>query len=133
MTITADELARVRYWVPESWEPTALFDDTAVGVVWGREADTEATTSTEAAEAQSLANVYRVAYALTQVMISGLTGQPDSFSIGGEYSESRGAAINLLMNRLAELRKLRDDAIAATTGTDRVVATPYVRANPLGR
>lgn len=133
MTITADELAQVRYWVPTTWEPTTAFNDAAVGLVWDREADTEATTSTEEAEAQSAANVYRIAYALTQTMASALMGGVDSFSIGGEYSESRGAAINLLLNRLNDLRKLRDDAIAATTGTDRVRSYQICRPNYNGR
>lgn len=133
MTISADELAQVRYWVPTSWEPTAAFNDAAVSLVWNREADTAATSSTAAAESQSLANVYRIAYALTQTMISGLIGQPDSFSIGGEYSESRGAAINLLLNRLNDLRALRDAAIAAATGTDRVVSYKIPRLNYSGR
>ena len=133
MTITADELARVRVWVPETWEPADLFDDASVSVVWDREADTEATESTAAAESQSWANVYRTAYYLTQTMISGLVNQPDSFSVGGEYSESRGAAINLLMNRLAELIRLRDEAVAAYTGTDLLVTTKAVRVNYYGR
>lgn len=133
MTITADELARVRYWVPESWEPSEMFDDAAVGVIWDREADTDATTSTEEALAQSSANVYRAAYVLTQTMISGLVGQPDSFSVGGEYSESRGAAINLLINRLNDLRKLRDDAIAVIDGTAAVITSQLCRPNYSGR
>jgi hypothetical protein len=133
VAITADELARVRYWVPASWTPTAVFDDAAVGVVWTREADTEVTASTEAAESQSLANVYRVAYVLTQRMISGLVQEPDSFSVGGEYSESHGAAINLLMNRLSELTRLRDAAVAASTGNDKVLVTQIVRPNYYGR
>jgi hypothetical protein len=133
VTISADELARVRYWVSELWEPSELFDDDAVALVWVREADTDATSSTEAAEAQSLANVYRVAYDLTETMATALMGGVDSFSIGGEYSESRGAAINLLLNRMNQLRKLRDDAIAATTGTDRVVAYLIPRPNYNGR
>ena len=133
MTITATELARVRYWVPTTWTPTASFNDAAVSAVWDREADTTATTSTEEASAQSWANVYRTAYALTQVMISGLVSEPDSFSVGGEYSESRGAAMNMLMSRLNELRALRDAAVAATTGTDRVATHLLVRPNYHGR
>ncbi len=133
MTITADELAQVRYWVPSTWEPTDLFDDASVGEVWDREADTEPTESTTAAAAQSLANVYRTAYVLTQIMISGLVNQPDSFSVGGEYSESRGAAINLLMRRLTELIALRDEAIASYEGTDLLVTTKAVRVNYYGR
>lgn len=133
MTISADELARVRYWVSEAWEPADQFDDTAVGLVWNREADTTATTTTEAAATQSLANVYRAAYALMQTMAAGLEGQPDSFSIGGEYSESRGAAINLLLARMAELKALRDAAVAAAAGTDKVLVYAYCRPNFLGR
>lgn len=133
MTITATELARIRYWVPATWSPTATFNDAAVTAVWNREADTDATSSTEEAERQSWANVYRVAYALTEAMRSGLIGDPDSFSIGGEYSESRGAAINLLLNRLNDLRRLLEAAVAAVSGTDRVVASPYVRVVFSGR
>jgi len=133
MTITADELARVRYWVPESWEPTELFDDLAVNDVWERESNTDPTSTTDEALAQSRANVYRTAYVLTQTMISGLVGQPDSFSVGGEYSESRGAAINLLINRLNDLRKLRDDAVAIVEGTSAILVTQLTRPNFLGR
>lgn len=133
MTITADELARVRYWVSEAWEPTGQFDDTAVGLVWTREADTTATTTTEAAATQSLANVYRTAYALMQTRAAWLEGQPDSFSVAGEYSESRGAAINLLLARMAEVKTLRDAAVAAAAGTDRVLVYQYCRPNFLGR
>jgi hypothetical protein len=133
VTISADELARVRYWVPESWEPSELFDDAAVSAAWNREADTTATTTAAAALAQSWANVYRVAYDLTQVMISGLIGQPDSFSVGGEYSESRGAAINLLLNRFNELKALRDTAVAEAAGTNKVLVYSYCRANSYGR
>lgn len=133
MTITADELARVRYWVPATWEPAALFNDAAVSDVWDREADTEATETAAEAIAQSNANVYRTAYYLTQVMISGLVNQPDSFSVGGEYSESRGAAINLLMARLAELIRLRDEQIAIVDGTNVLVTSKAVRVNYYGR
>lgn len=133
MTITADELARVRYWVPESWEPADLFDDAAVSEVWDREANTDVTSTTEAALNQSKANVFTVAYILTDVMISGLLSEPDSFSVGGEYSESHGAAYNLLLNRLNQLRKLRDDAVAAMEGTNVVVTSFLCRPNYLGR
>lgn len=133
MTITATELARVRYWVQATWEPAALFNDAAVSAVWDREADTDATTSTEAAETQSWANVYRTAYYLTQVMVTGFVAQPDSFSVGGEYSESRGAAFNMLMNRLSDLTKLRDNAIAEVEGTNVLVTTQAVRVNFYGR
>lgn len=133
MTISADELARIRYWVPESWEPAAVFNDAAVDEVWDREADTSSVATPELAEAQSLANVYRVAYVMTQIMISGLVNQPDSFSVGGEYSESRGAAINLLMNRLTELTALRNEAIAVSTGGGVLVTTKAVRVNFYGR
>ena len=133
MAITADELARVRYWVPESWEPSELFDDAAVSDVWDRESNTDVTTTVEEALLQSKVNVFRTAYVLTQTMISGLVGQPDSFSVGGEYSESRGAAINLLINRLSQLTKLRDDAVAILEGTSGVVTSQLCRPNYLGR
>jgi hypothetical protein len=122
----------VRYWVPESWEPADLFDDAAVGDVWDRESSAIATTAEEAL-VESKVNVFRVAYILTQTMISGLVGQPDSFSVGGEYSESRGAAINLLINRLNDLRRLRDDAIAILEGTAAVTTSLLCRPNYLGR
>lgn len=133
MTITADELARVRYWVPTTWEPAALFNDAAVSVVWDRESDTEATSSTEEAEAQSWANVYRTAYYLTQTMASGLLTEPDSFSVGGEYSESHGAAYNMMMQRMADLARLRDEAVAVQTGSNVLVTTKAVRVNYYGR
>lgn len=133
MTITADELARVRYWIPESWTPSDLFDDTAVTAAWDRDADATATTDVHAAARQSWGNVYKVAYALTERMRAELVGQADSFSVGGEYSESRGAALNLLLNQLNELKAQRDYYQSLSIGTGSVRVYSYCRPNFYGR
>ena len=136
MTITADELAAIRDWVPESWTPTALFDDDAVSAAWDRmvlDPDPGAADATQAAIDASLASVYTVALALSRRFLAVVTGDPDSFSIGGEYSESRGAGINALMAQIAELKALEGTATSLVSGSGRVRSYQLCRPNYHGR
>lgn len=133
MTITADELARIRYWAPTTWTPTAVFNDAAVEAVWDREANTDTTTTEAEAKRQSWANVYTVALILTERLMAGMVADPDSFSVASEYSESRGAAINMLMQQRANLRVLKAEATAAFDGTDAITSQQVCRPNYLGR
>lgn len=133
MTITADELARVRYWAPDTWTPAAAFDDAAVEAVWDREANTDTVADEAEAKRQSWANVHTVALILTDRLIAGMVADPDTFSVASEYSESRGAAINLLMQQRSTLRTLKDEAVAAFDGSGALVASKLCRPNYLGR
>lgn len=133
MTITADELARIRTYVPTTWTPSEEFDDAAITAVWDREADISATEGVDGPLRQSWANVYLVALNRLDRMIAGMVGEPDSFSVGGEYSESRGAAINMLMNLRTTVAGYWRDSQAVFTGTNQVVFTRMVRQNGQGR
>lgn len=133
MTASADELARIRYYVPTTWTPAAEFDDAAINAVWDREADITAAADSAAALRQSYANVYLVALNRLDRMIAGMVGEPDSFSVGGEYSESRGAAINMLMRMRTTIADLRTKSLAVYAGTNQLVAHRITRVNWNGR
>lgn len=133
MAITADELAAVRAFVPTSWTPTGLFNDAAVTAVWNREASTPVDSTDQATSDASMASIYQVALTLSETMLSVIIGDPDSFSIGGEYSESRGAGINALMAQIARLTALRDRYLSVVAGTSRVVSHQLCRPNFHGR
>ena len=136
MAITADELAAIRDWVPATWAPTALFDDAAVTATWDRLAldpDPDAEDPVQALVDASLASVYTVALALTRRYVAILSGDPDSFSVGGEYSESRGAGMNVLMNQMTKLESLANAAVGLVTGSSRVRSHQLCRPNFYGR
>lgn len=133
MTITANELAAIRAFVPVTWTPTGLFSDSAVTGVWDREALTPVDSTTEAIADASLANTYQVALVLSQTFLAVLVGDPDSFSIGGEYSESRGAGINALMAQIGRLTILRDKYRSAVAGSNLVGSYQLCRPNYHGR
>lgn len=76
---TADELALIRFYVPAEWTPTAKFANSAVYKAFALHA-----------------TVYATSLALCRLKLAIAADEPDTFSVAGEYSQSKASAIAAL-------------------------------------
>ena len=98
---TTAELFAIRYWVPEEWTPTEKFNTGAVFQTF-----------------QRMGTVHKTALALSRLKLALMVENPASFSITGEYSESRASTVAALHQSITKLEKLVDADHVVADGLD---------------
>lgn len=99
---TPAQLSLIRFYVPAEWTPTAKFSNGAVFQAFNLHGTVHAT-----------------ALALCRLKLALAADEPDTFSVAGEYSQSKASAIAALRAIVKDLElKVAADTLETTGGGD---------------
>lgn len=103
---TASQIAQLRYWVPVEWTPTEKFTTGAIFQAWAQ-----------------YPTVHGTALALCRLKLAIAMDEPDTFSVVGEYSQSKASAVAALRKVVEglQLTVLEEGAVAAGKRELRVI------------
>lgn len=107
---TAAELAQIRFYVPAEWTPTAKFSTGAVYQAWALYGTVAATS-----------------LALCRLKLAIAADEPDTFSVAGEYSQSKASAIAALRAIVRDLEVKVAAETLETTGGGALVVDRWTR------
>lgn len=102
MALTAAQLQQIRHHVPKEWTPLEKFNDGAVSAAFNQ-----------------YGTVLKTALALSELKLSHMVENPDTFSIPGEYSQSNASGVAALRAKIVQLSKqvIEEDAAANATAS----------------